>query len=172
MYIFHNNASILIPGQSWASRPVADLVCVITLVHQCRNAIVVNYCMTAVVRSKLLLLAVVATRATVVVVFTVRPDHSNPIGHKLLDSPQNVGNVTPSIRRPWRQLGRSAACLLAVCVRCGSNPAGGPSAPRRRSGQSRTPGGGADPREAREQVRAARGLSGASSRTRKQPQET
>ena len=41
---------------------------------------------------------------------------------------------SPGPPTPWRQLTRSVACLLAVCVSGGSNPAGGPGAPRRRSG--------------------------------------
>jgi hypothetical protein len=41
---------------------------------------------------------------------------------------------SPCPPTPWRQLTHSVACLLAVCVSGGSNPAGGPGAPRRRSG--------------------------------------
>ena len=41
---------------------------------------------------------------------------------------------SPCLPTPWRQLTHSVACLLAVCVSGGSNPAGGPGAPRRRSG--------------------------------------
>ena len=44
--------------------------------------------------------------------------------------------VSPGPPPPWRQLTRSVACLLAVCVSGASNPAGGPGAPRRRTGHS------------------------------------
>ena len=44
--------------------------------------------------------------------------------------------VSPCPPPPRRQLSRSVACLLAVCVRGSSNPSGGPRTPRRRSGHS------------------------------------
>ena len=51
-------------------------------------------------------------------------------------APYGLLRVSPCPPPPWRQLTRSVACLLAVCVSGASNSAGGPGAPWRRSGHS------------------------------------